>query len=535
MALSVDERVFLLSDADYIASGRLLFPSGYTPGLTWAAGDEIDVKLIELATASFEEAIYPKTEGDSFDVTVTLDEAFVQTTVTLPITVTANGGAMEADYSGIPENLVFAPGDTEKTFTVTIVDDDIDDDGESLTLSFGAEPHIRSGGANETAAITIIQNLVSNTGQGGNSDASFAGTEDHGQAFTTGDNLPGYNITGVTIISEDPEGDDMALQICEVADNGWPTTTCTDLTSAGPFAAGPLLFNVPTGTTLTLEANTTYMVVFKSPGGEQVRVDATDSDDNDDTSLPDWEIRNKSQFKDSNGWHDRGYDRAIAIAIGGTVNKTFVNDNVTFTPDSFTRAVNENTGANQNVGAPVTATYTGTCTLIHRLGGTDADSFGIDSSTGQIRTRSGVTYDHEAMPSYTVTVTAYHSSCGTDDATVTINVNDVNEPPSVPLGVIAHPVPRTFDQLFVRWTPPNNAGRPGITGYDIQYNYRVMTKIWVLAASWRDGPQNVAGTSAIISGLEDGASYHVRVRAKNDEGSSPWSGVDFSRHQRPGL
>ena len=202
------------------------------------------------------------------------------------------------------------------------------------------------------------------------------------------------------------------------------------------------------------------MVVFKSPGGEEVRVDATDSDDNDDTSLPDWEIRNKSQFKDSNVWRDRGYDRAIAIAISGTVNKTFINDNVTFDPDSVTREINENTDANRNVGAPVTATYTGTCTLIHRLGGTDADSFGIDSSTGQIKTRSGVTYDHEARPSYTVTVTAYHSNCGTDEATVTINVNDVNEPPRrAPLEVVAYPVPRTYDQLFVRWTPPNNAGR----------------------------------------------------------------------------
>ena len=200
---------------------------------------------------------------------------------------------------------------------------------------------------------------------------------------------------------------------------------------------------------------------------------------------------------------------------------------MTFTPDSFTREINENTGANGNVGAPVTATYTGTCTLIHRLGGTDADSFGINSSTGQIKTRSGVTYDHEARPSYTVTVTAYHSSCGTDDATVTINVNDVNEPPRAMARPITHPVPRTYDQIFVRWTPPNNAGRPAITGYDIQYNYNYDEDLGY-GGSWRDGPQNVDGTSAIISGLEDGASYHVRVRAKNDEGSSPWSGLDFS-------
>ena len=89
---------------------------------------------------------------------MTLDEAFVEPTVTLPITVTANGGAVEADYSGIPEELTFAPGDTEKTFTVTVVDDAEDDDGESLTLSIGEEAHIRPGGTDETANITLTDN-----------------------------------------------------------------------------------------------------------------------------------------------------------------------------------------------------------------------------------------------------------------------------------------------------------------------------------------------------------------------------------------
>ena len=119
--------------------------------LNWADGDEVDVKLIETATASFDAATYTNTEGETFDVTVTLDEAFVETTVTVPVTVTANGGAVEADYSGIPEELTFAPGDTSKTFTVTVVDDTEDDDDESLTLSFGEENHIRPGGANESA------------------------------------------------------------------------------------------------------------------------------------------------------------------------------------------------------------------------------------------------------------------------------------------------------------------------------------------------------------------------------------------------
>ena len=151
----MDGTVFLLSDADFIASQGYLFRWFYLD-LLWAEGDELDVKLIETATATFDAATYTKTEGDSFVVTVTLGDSFANP-LTLPIVVAGNGGADAADYTGIPENLVFAPGETVKTFTVTIVDDEIDDDGESLTLSFG-DPHIKSGGANETATIVITDN-----------------------------------------------------------------------------------------------------------------------------------------------------------------------------------------------------------------------------------------------------------------------------------------------------------------------------------------------------------------------------------------
>ena len=145
-------------------------------------------------------------------------------------------------------------------------------------------------------------------------------------------------------------------------------------------------------------------------------------------------------------------------------------DTVTFDPDMVTRAVDENSGADQNVGSPVTAAYTGTGTLTYTLGGTDAASFAIDSSTGQIKTREGVTYDHEAKSSYTVTVTASDGSGGTDDATVTINVNDVDEPPLAPAKPLTIPTPGTYYSVEVRWTPPDNTGRPHITGYDVHYS-----------------------------------------------------------------
>ena len=45
----------------------------------------VEIRLIETATATFNEAAYEKAEGDSFEVTVTLGEAFVETEVTLPV------------------------------------------------------------------------------------------------------------------------------------------------------------------------------------------------------------------------------------------------------------------------------------------------------------------------------------------------------------------------------------------------------------------------------------------------------------------
>ena len=154
LALDIDGRIYQWSDASVLEGRRLLL---WDDGdVIFVDGQTVAVKLIETATATFDAASYAKTEGDSFDVTVTLGDSFANT-LTLPVVVTGSGGADAADYSGIPENLVFAPGEMSKTFTVTIVDDSRDEEGESLTLSFD-DPHIKSGGTNETATVTITDN-----------------------------------------------------------------------------------------------------------------------------------------------------------------------------------------------------------------------------------------------------------------------------------------------------------------------------------------------------------------------------------------
>ena len=98
-AFDIDGTRFLLMEADDAYSDDDNAYFGWNnPGLTWSDNDVLDVKIVETATATFDAATYTHTEGDTFDVTVTLGEAFTNA-LTLPIKVEANGGATEEDYS----------------------------------------------------------------------------------------------------------------------------------------------------------------------------------------------------------------------------------------------------------------------------------------------------------------------------------------------------------------------------------------------------------------------------------------------------
>ena len=58
-------------------------------------------------------------------------------TVTVPLTVTDQDGASPADYSGMPSSVTFDSGEVLKTFIFSATQDDVDDDGESVKLTFG--------------------------------------------------------------------------------------------------------------------------------------------------------------------------------------------------------------------------------------------------------------------------------------------------------------------------------------------------------------------------------------------------------------
>ena len=199
--------------------------------------------------------------------------------------------------------------------------------------------------------------------------------------------------------------------------------------------------------------------------------------------------------------------------------------------ETGTRTIPENTPPGVNIGAPVSATDMDEenlefgNTLTYKLSGTDAASFDIDTSTGQLITKAPL--DREDENTYNVTVTVDDGEDRNSPVTqdVTITVTDVtNEDPlaPVPPTVVSWDDPNTTDtdestmSLRVIWHTPDNMGRPDISGYEVQYKESIQT-------SFTDDDHGGTGTTTTITGLKVNTTYDVRVRATNSDGDGPWS------------
>ena len=210
-----------------------------------------------------------------------------------------------------------------------------------------------------------------------------------------------------------------------------------------------------------------------------------------------------------------------------TINVTDVNEPPAFSADTATRSIAENSAANTNIGAVVTATDPDGVakfnTLTYSLTGTDASDFTIDSATGQIKVKSALDYEDDTSYSVTVNVTDGKNASGTADTTaddtiaVTINVTDVNEPPPAPgAPTVAQNSATPATKLDVSWTAPSTTGKPAIDDYDVQYRLSG-------DSTWSSHSFSGTGTSTTIGSLDKGKSYEVQVRAVNDEGNGAWS------------
>ncbi len=192
---------------------------------------------------------------------------------------------------------------------------------------------------------------------------------------------------------------------------------------------------------------------------------------------------------------------------------------------STARSVLEQAAAVTTVGTPVTATDTDQDALTYSLGGTDAATFSIDTSSGQLRTRA--TLDYETKTSYSVTVSVSDGKDANNGAStavdntinVTIYVTDVTAP-----GQPARPTVEAASatSLTVTWTAPASTGAP-ISGYNVEYRATVGDEPFTRRTT------SGSVLSLSISGLEPDTAYQVQVQARNAEGDSAWSPLGNGR------
>ena len=256
-------------------------------------------------------------------------------------------------------------------------------------------------------------------------------------------------------------------------------TSFTDLAHSGTD---------PTATITTLEVDTSY----------QVRVQATDGADTGPWSLSRVGSTNKK-------------DNALPAFGAGSV----------------VRNVLENSDPGLVVGFKVSATDDDhLLPLTYELLGPDANSFDLQASTGQIRTKRGVVYDFETKETLSVTMTVSDRQGGSDAKAVTINVTDVPEAPSTPDRPTVRATQGSSRSLDVSWKEPNNTG-PAITGYNIRYREGNSGSFTLISPTG-------TGTTATIpleggDQLTPGSSYEVYVRAQNGESPSEWSAAGTGR------
>ena len=145
-------------DGESVKLGFGALPDGVTAGDTAESTVSItDDDKPASVTVNFDKDSYTVAEGGTVTVKVTLSDD-PEMTVTVPLTATEQDGATSADYSGVPESVTFESGETEKEFTFGAEADEVDDDGESIKLAFGALPAGVTSGDTAESTVSITDN-----------------------------------------------------------------------------------------------------------------------------------------------------------------------------------------------------------------------------------------------------------------------------------------------------------------------------------------------------------------------------------------
>ena len=255
---------------------------------------------------------------------------------------------------------------------------------------------------------------ILSTGTGGQIQTSAALNHEEKSSYSVtvrvADSRGGTDAVNVTIRVTDVNGEAPDTPLA-------PTVTAVSSTSLAvnwdaPTNAGPPI--------------TDYDYRYREPSGSWTEVTATTITATTVTieglaasTFYDVEVR-ATNAEGTSGWSNSGT---------GSTNAPGANNPPVFTDGaSATRSVSASAPASTSIGLPVAATDADSGdTLTYSLEGTDATSFDINTSTGQLLTKSGVTLI--AGETYTVVVAA---DDGTDSARITVTIEATAAPPNNP-------------------------------------------------------------------------------------------------------
>ena len=464
----------------------------YTLGGTDAASFDIVETTGQLKTKA---AFDYETPPNSYTVTITASDSKLEDTITVTITVT------DVDENRAP---VFASESTTRAIA----------ENTPANTDIGA-PVSADDPDNDTLTYTL----------GGTDADSFSIVETTGQLKTNAalDYETQPNSYTVTVTASDGKlTDTITVTITEtnVDENRAPTFTEGDDTTRSIIentAAGTNIGSAVSATDLDTDDTLTYTL----GGTDASSFDIVDISGQLQTKAAlDFETKDSYTVtitvSDGNGGED-----IITVAISITNDTTENNPPVFTDGTSTTRSVEENTEAGTNVGNPVSATDKDDDTLIYSISGTDAASYRLNSSTGQIITVAPLNY--ERNPSDSVTITVTDGNGGSDSIAVTIEITDIRHEISEQKGDNNAPVfdegDSTTRDVEQGTRSPTYIGKP-IRAMDADGDDLTYTLSGTDAASFTiDNSTGRLITSAALD-YETKASYSVTVTVYDGEGGS---------------
>ena len=175
-------------------SVKLGFGSSLPTGVSAGTPNESVVSItdddVPGVSVKFTQATYTVAEGSSINITVTLS-ADPERTVTIPLSLTNQGGASGDDHSLVPNSVTFNAGQTGRTFSFQADEDTVDDDGESVKIGFGNLPTGVTAGTPSETTVSITDDDV----------PSITASFEHA-TYTVAE---GNSVTVKVTLSADPE------------------------------------------------------------------------------------------------------------------------------------------------------------------------------------------------------------------------------------------------------------------------------------------------------------------------------------------